>query len=194
MTSRLAYLALAITFIATPALANDETNVYNRNTLEQQRILADLKSGQLDVWEASTLERDELHMELMERLDAKNGYSPKELAQIAHQQNLEDHRMTIDEHDPVTGNPNSVYAKRMEQVVQRDVNQQKRIAQGVKSGSLTDAEAAKLERGQFKIDRTQWALGRNGFISHGEQKQINALQNKQNLMIKQLKSNAKKHK
>src|SRR5947207_14161622 len=39
--------------------------------------------------------------------------------------------------------------------VQRDVNQQQRIEQGLKSGSLNTGEAAKLERGEARIDRME---------------------------------------
>src|SRR6266436_5069895 len=45
--------------------------------------------------------------------------------------------------------------------VQRDVNQQQRIEQGLKSGSLNTREAATLERGEARIDRMQADVQRN---------------------------------
>src|SRR3954465_13780130 len=39
--------------------------------------------------------------------------------------------------------------------VQRDVNQQQRVEQGLQSGSLSTGEAARLEREQSRIERDQ---------------------------------------
>ncbi|TMH99296.1 MAG: hypothetical protein E6H43_14400, partial [Betaproteobacteria bacterium] len=39
--------------------------------------------------------------------------------------------------------------------VQRDVNQQERIEQGLKSGQLTTREAARLEGEEAKVERDQ---------------------------------------
>ena len=40
-------------------------------------------------------------------------------------------------------------------VDQRQANQEKRIQQGVASGELTPREAARLERGQDRVDRVR---------------------------------------
>ncbi|UUZ55732.1 hypothetical protein LP419_09440 [Massilia sp. H-1] len=45
-----------------------------------------------------------------------------------------------------TGNPNSASSQRMQADVQRNVNQQTRIENGIKSGELTNHEVAKLEK------------------------------------------------
>ena len=39
--------------------------------------------------------------------------------------------------------------------VQRDINQESRIEQGLKSGQLNTGEAAKLERGEARLDRME---------------------------------------
>ncbi|MEP6887827.1 MAG: hypothetical protein ABI945_05840 [Nitrospirales bacterium] len=39
--------------------------------------------------------------------------------------------------------------------VQRNINQESRIEQGLKSGQLSTGEAAKLERGEARIDRME---------------------------------------
>jgi len=41
----------------------------------------------------------------------------------------------------------------MQADVQRNINQQQRVEQGVKSGQLTNREAGKLENGQARVDR-----------------------------------------
>ena len=45
---------------------------------------------------------------------------------------------------------------------QRQENQQDRIAQGIKSGSLTPAEAARLESQEARINRLEARLRENG--------------------------------
>ncbi|WP_027484768.1 hypothetical protein [Rhodanobacter sp. OR87] len=66
---------------------------------------------------------------------------------------------------------------------QRDVNQQQRIEQGLKSGQLSTAEAARLEQGQAHVDRMQQhALG-DGSLSAGEQARLTAAQNRQSRAI-----------
>ncbi|AGG88281.1 hypothetical protein [Rhodanobacter denitrificans] len=67
---------------------------------------------------------------------------------------------------------------------QRDVNQQQRIEQGLKSGQLSTAEAARLEQGQAHVDRMQQhALG-DGSLSAGEQARLTAAQNRQSHAIR----------
>ncbi len=56
--------------------------------------------------------------------------------------------------------------------VQRDVNQQTRIEQGVKSGELTKRETGKLEAGQVRVDHAEAATGSDGRISKNEQARV----------------------
>lgn len=62
--------------------------------------------------------------------------------------------------------------------VQRDVNQQQRIENGLKDGSLTTGEAARLERDQSRIDRLQAKELQDGKLSPSERKQLQAAQNR----------------
>jgi hypothetical protein len=62
--------------------------------------------------------------------------------------------------------------------VQRNVNQQQRIEQGLKSGELTTREAGKLEREQSRIERTEKRDLRDGSISDAEQRRLTARQNR----------------
>src|SRR5262245_19502028 len=61
---------------------------------------------------------------------------------------------------------------------QRDINQEQRIEQGLKSGELTTREASKLEREQGKIDQMESRALRDGNVSAAERARINAAQNK----------------
>jgi len=74
---------------------------------------------------------------------------------------------------------------RVNEVNQRQANQQKRIANGVETGKLTPGQAANLERGQQRIDNTEKRDMRadNGHLTKADQKQLNHMQNHQNKKI-----------
>jgi len=61
---------------------------------------------------------------------------------------------------------------------QRDINQQQRIEQGLKSGQLSTREAGQLERQEKRVDNMQARDLKNGSISPAEQARLNAAQNK----------------
>ncbi|HEY1228290.1 MAG TPA: hypothetical protein VGF26_13320 [Ramlibacter sp.] len=62
------------------------------------------------------------------------------------------------------------------QVTQRQANQQQRVENGLKNGSLTVKEAGRIERGEAALDRTIARDAANG-ISPKEQAQINRREN-----------------
>jgi len=62
--------------------------------------------------------------------------------------------------------------------LQRDINQQERIEQGLKSGQLTTREAARLEREEAKVERDQARALRDGTLSPAEKARLAREQNK----------------
>lgn len=66
---------------------------------------------------------------------------------------------------------------------QRDVNQQQRIENGLKSGELTTREAAQLERGETRIDRTEQRDMRDGTLSASDRARIAHEQNRESRAI-----------
>jgi hypothetical protein len=66
---------------------------------------------------------------------------------------------------------------------QRDVNQQERIEQGLKSGELSTKEAAHLERNEQHVDRMEARDLRNGSISPAEQATLNTAENRTSAAI-----------
>lgn len=62
--------------------------------------------------------------------------------------------------------------------VQRDVNQQQRIEQGLQSGQLNTREAAKLEKEQSRVDRMESNALKDGNLSAAEKARIQNAQNK----------------
>ena len=61
--------------------------------------------------------------------------------------------------------------------VQRDLNQQQRIEQGLKSGQLTTREASKLENEESRVDRMQSNALKDGKLTPQEKARINRAQN-----------------
>ena len=73
---------------------------------------------------------------------------------------------------------------------QRDVNQQTRIENGLKDGSLNTKEAAKLEKQESRVDRLQAKSLKDGKLSAAERTRLNAAQNKVSANIAADKHNA----
>src|SRR5438309_7805579 len=164
-----------------------------RDVNQQQRVEQGLKSGSLNTREASQLERGEARIERMESNAAKDGtLSPAEKARIQRAQNQESRQINRLENNAARGNPNSASSQRMQADVQRNVNQERRIEQGVQSGQLTNREAGRLERGQARVDRAEARAGANGRVSANEQQRIQKAENKQSRPIYREKHDAQK--
>jgi hypothetical protein len=64
------------------------------------------------------------------------------------------------------------------ETVQRDVNQQNRIEQGLKSGQLNTKEAGRLEREESRVDRMESNALKNGSMNAQEKARINRAEDK----------------
>lgn len=64
---------------------------------------------------------------------------------------------------------------RVNQVNRREANQQRRIANGVKSGKLTPGQTARLERGEQRLQNNQKRdmAKDNGHLTRQDQRQLN---------------------
>jgi hypothetical protein len=162
-----------------------------RDVNQQQRIEQGLQSGQLSTKEAGSLERQEQHVDKMEAHDMKNGsISPSEQARLNAAQNRVSNDVYADKHNGVTGNPNSASSQRMQADVQRNVNQQQRIQNGMDNGSLTNREAGKLERGQARVSGREANAAANGHVGAAEQRGIQRSENRKSARIYRKKHNA----
>jgi hypothetical protein len=120
----------------------------------------------------------------MEANAEKDGkLSPAEKARIQRAQNQESRDINRAENNAANGNPNSASSQRMQADVQRNVNQESRIEQGVKSGQLTNREVGKLENGQSKVDRAEARAGANGHVGKREQQNVQNAENQQSKRI-----------
>lgn len=180
---------IALAPFAAMAQSAPSTDV-QRDVNQQQRIEQGLQSGQLTTREAGQLERGESHIDSMEKNAMKDGtVSQQEQTRIQKAQNRESQEIASQRHDTQTGNPNSPSSRRMQADVQRDVNQQQRIEQGVKSGAVTNREAARAEGHEGRIARDEANAGANGHVTGREQHRIQTAENHESRQIHHEKHN-----
>ena len=192
MVRQLALVWFFTAALSPAAFAQTVGTEVQRDINQESRIEQGLKSGQLSTGEAAKLEHGESRIDRMEKNAMKDGnLSPQEADRIQRTQNAESNRINQLEHNDVTGNPNSVSSQRMQTDVQRNINQQSRIEQGVQNGSLTNKEVGNLERGRARVDRAEARAGANGHVSAGEQTRIQNKENKQSQKIFREKHNRK---
>jgi hypothetical protein len=181
---------IAAGFLSTAALAQTVQQDQQRDVNQQQRIEQGLQSGQLSTREAGHLEREQQHVDKMEARDLHNGsISPAEQARLNAAQNKASRDIAAGKHNGVVGNPSSASSQRMQADVQRNVNQQQRIANGVNSGALTNHEVGSLERGQAHVDRREANAAANGHVGAAEQRGIHRAENRQSARVYRKKHN-----
>lgn len=189
-TRTLVAAALAAASVAAFAQTTTAGSV-QRDVNQQTRIENGLQSGQLTTREAASLENKEKRVDNMQARDMKDGkMTPAETARLDAAQNKVSRDIAADKSNAAIGHPNSVSSQRMQADVARNVTQQQRIEQGVKSGELTNHETARLERGQAKVDRKEAMAGANGHVRAGEQARINRAENHQSRVIHRQKHDA----
>ena len=189
---------ITVQFIAMSALAGaawaqntPAEQDQQRDVNQQQRIEQGLQSGQLSTKEAGSLERQEQHVDKMEAHDMKNGaITAGEQARLNAAQNRASNDIYADKHNGVTGNPNSASSQRMQADVQRNVNQQQRIQNGMDNGSLTNREAGSLERGQARVNGREANAAANGHVGAAEQRGIQRSENRQSRRVYRKKHNS----
>jgi uncharacterized protein HemX len=75
-------------------------------------------------------------------------------------------------------------------VEQRQVNQEKRIDQGIASGALTQKEAVRLDKRETKIEADKLAAKSDGKVTQAERRHLNREQNRASAAIKRQKHDA----
>ena len=187
-TTLLACLLLgsgAAAFAQTPATA------VQRDINQQQRIEQGLQSGALNTRESATLQREESRVDQMQSQALKDGkLTPAEQARLSAAQNKVSSDIYSAKHNNATGNPQSASSQRMQTDVQRNINQQQRIQNGVQNGSLTNREVAKLEHGQSKVSKAEANAGRDGHVAANEQAHVQRAENHQSKHIYSQKHDA----
>ena len=189
-TSLIAAAALALltgaAMAQTPVTA--QTTV-QRDVNQQQRIENGLQSGKITTREAGLLQRDEARIDRLQAKDMKDGkLSAAERRQLRAAQNKASRDINTAENNGVNGNPLSASSQRMQADVQRNVNQEKRVEAGLANGSLSQREAARLERGQAHVDGAEAHAAANGHVGAGEQQRVQHAENRQSARIHRAKT------
>jgi len=173
MTRRLIVCAVLAVCAAGAFAQTGTATTVQRDENQQQRIENGLQNGSITSREGALLERDEAKVDRLQAKSLKNGkLSASERQQLTAAQNKASRDIAAARHNGVNGNPLSASSQRMQADVQRDVNQQKRIEQGVQGGTLTNHEVARLEKGQAKDDHQQYAAARDGHVGKKEQRHV----------------------
>jgi hypothetical protein len=175
--------------------ASAQTNAASstqRDVRQEQRIESGLQNGSITTRENAELQRDEAHVDRLQAKDMKDGsLSPAEKAQLTAAQNKTSRDIHQAKTNGINGNPLSASSQRAQADTQRNIDQQQRIANGVKNGSLTNHEAASLERGQSHVDRREARAGADGHVGAAEQRAIAHADNRQSARIYNKKHNAR---
>ena len=152
-----------------------------------------LQNGSITTRETALLQKNEAHVDHLQAKDLKNGeLSSAERSQLNAAQNKASRDIKTADTNGVNGNPLSASSQRMQADTQRNINQQKRIEQGIQNKSLTNKEVGSLERGQSHVDRKEASAGRDGHVSAHEQASIQRSENHQNKRIHRDKTNSTK--
>lgn len=159
-----AFALVAVVGLGSIALAQGSTQtkrVDRREQRQQDRVANGLKDGSLSAGEAARIERDEAKVRRDEAAAKADGVVTKrERARLNHELNHTSREISRDRR-------NSPGVDRREQ------NQQNRVAAGLKNGSLTSREAAKIERDEAKIQRDEAAAKADGVVTKREKARLN---------------------
>lgn len=186
MTLILGMILTAGAFAQSAQYGNNQTG--KRRYDQQQRIANGVQSGQLTSGETSNLEHKEAnlnHQIATDRAGDGGKLTSAEKAQINREQNGLSRQIYKDKHNAATQKFSNT------EVGRRRENQQDRIAQGIRNGSLTAGESSHLEHQQAniagKIGRERSANG--GPLTPGERRQANRALNRSSNNIYRKKHN-----
>ena len=151
--------------------------VQQRKENQQDRIANGIQSGQLTAGETKNLETKEsgLNKEESNMRSADSGkLTSADRTKLQNQQNHLSNKIYQDKHNANTAHYGN------NQVGQRRENQQDRIANGVRNGSLTAGQTAKLENKEQGVNRTVSGMrqANGGKLTNADKKAVNGQQNK----------------
>jgi hypothetical protein len=162
---------------ATTTQTRVKPTINEREKLQQERIGQGVENGSLTAGEAARLERRETRINNeVKTMQQENGgkLTPAERARVNRQQNQLSRQIYREKHNA------AVQAPANGPINDRKRMQQERIGQGIKSGSLTPGEAAKLEGKEARLNREERAMRANngGNLTPAERQRINRQQNR----------------
>jgi len=193
-------LAVAALIASGPAFAQQSqpqiqpnqpaSTIGQRERNQQDRVANGIDSGQMTAGETKRVESREanLNREVRDDRSADNGHlTQQERQQINHQQNNLSHSIYQDKHNANTAHYGN------NEVGQRRENQQDRIANGLRSGSMNAGQTARVENREQGINEQDHAdrQANGGKLTGQEHRQINREQNGASRQIYRDKHNGK---
>jgi hypothetical protein len=200
MQRNLITLAVAALIASGPAFAQQSQpqtqpnqpapTIGQREQNQQDRVANGIDSGQMTAGETKNIESREsnLNREVRDDRSADNGHlTQQERQQINHQQNNLSHSIYQDKH-----NANVAHYGNNE-VGQRRENQQDRIANGLRNGTMNAGQTARVENREQGINQQIHAdrQANGGKLTGQEHRQINRQQNGASRQIYRDKHNGK---
>ncbi len=193
----IAALALTIGASAFAQAPTDPTatpRIDQREVNQQKRIDQGVASGQLTPKEAAGLENREAKIandEAAAKADGK--VTTAERVKLKREQNRASRAIYRQKHDGQKVAPAApTDPTATPRIDQREVNQQKRIDQGVASGQLTPKEAARLENREAKIANDEAAAKADGKVTGAERRKLQREENRASAAIKRQKHDGQK--
>jgi len=171
--------------------------VNQRGENQQQRIAQGVAAGTLNPGQTAKIEGQEAKIQGQEAADMNGDHGHLTQAE-QNKLNREENHVSTEIYDDKHGiaKPGNFDPghPRVNEVTQREENQQQRISQGVASGKLTAGETAGLEKKEQKIQKEKVAdmAGDKGHLTKAEQRQLNKQQNHVSHRIYQEKHPEKK--
>ncbi len=158
----LACAIVAVIGFSSIGYAQTKTPRVDRREQNQQNRVADgLKDGSITSGEAAKIERDESKIQRDEAKAKADGVvTPRERARLNRELNHTSREIRRDRRNTPG-------------VDRREQNQQNRVADGLKNGSLTSGEAAKIERDESKIQRDEAKAKADGVVTAREKARLN---------------------
>jgi uncharacterized membrane protein YebE (DUF533 family) len=174
----MAFTLAAVIGLGSMASAQDQID--KREQRQQNRVANGIKKGSISSGEAARIERNEARIQRDEaRAKADGVVTPRERARLNRELN---HTSREIRHD----------SRNTPGIDAREQRQQNRVANGLKSGSLTPGEAARVERDEAKIRRDEARAKADGVVTSRERARLNRELNHTSREIRRDKHNGRR--
>jgi hypothetical protein len=191
----IALVALAVAAVAVEAGARAKRvpRAKKREAVQRDRIRDGVQDGSLTQREAARLAREQKRIQNAAKKMASDGQvTPREKAKLEHAQDQANRHIAGERHDAqgdMGPTPPRNWKTWDPGVNTRQRIQHHRIAQGIRSGSLTPVETRQLIQAESDIRKLERALKSDGVLTRGERAQLHAALNEASREIFALKHN-----
>jgi hypothetical protein len=166
---------------------SNSPTIQQRKQNQQNRVANGIQSGQLTAGETKNLENKEAGINKEEsgmRASDNGKLTSADRTKLNNQQNKMSNQIYQDKHNATTAKYGN------NEVGQRRQNQQNRIANGVRNGSLNASQTAKLENKQQGINKSVSGMrqANGGKLTNADKKAVNGEQNQASRQIHNAKT------